>query len=313
MEGVNTVPRPIDLRAKVGRLQLDSPFMLASGILGNEHSLIMRAYRAGASAVVTKTVFNNARSGYTPPIYFENEYYALNAVGLPGTGVEHFSEELALVKEESKPLIASVGGLSPGEFSHVAQRVIDAGADAVELNLSCPHVAGTGSEIGSKPDLVKEVVFAVRDALPRALIFAKLTPNTHDIGELGKAAVEGGADGLTAVNTLRGTGFDVTLRAPLLSHGYGGVSGHALHPVALYAVQNLRTVLPDTPIIGVGGVYTIEDALEFFIAGADAVQIGTAIRNRGLQIFGELRADLTTRLRNARASDFLKFKEELRI
>ncbi|MEM0271232.1 MAG: dihydroorotate dehydrogenase [Thermoprotei archaeon] len=278
----------MDISRMVCGLSLQTPFILASGIAGNEYSLLLRALRSGASAVVTKTIFKDERRGYPPPIYYESPSYSINAVGLPGKGVHAFLEHVRKAKVLGKPIIVSVGGTSVEEYKYVAGLVAKSDADALELNLSCPHVEGTGTEFGSDPKLVKEVVEEVKSVAENKPVFAKLTPNTHSIEDLGLAAVEAGADGLTAVNTLRGMVFDPILEQPVLSNVYGGVSGRALHPVAVYCVYALRRALPSTPIFGVGGVYDIADAVDFFLAGADAVQVGTSISQRGYGVFEEL-------------------------
>lgn len=296
----------------VGNLILQSPFVLASGIAGNEYSLLLRALRSGASAVVTKTIFKDERNGYPPPIYYESPNYSINAVGLPGKGVDRFLEHIRRAKTLEKPVIVSVGGTSIEEYGSVAAAVAKSGADGVEINLSCPHVEGTGTEFGSDPELIRRVVEEVKSAVGDKPVFAKLTPNTHSIEGLGLAAVEAGADGLSAVNTLRGMVFDSVLEEPVLSNVYGGVSGRALHPVAVYCVYALRKALPHTPIFGVGGVYEVSDALDFFLAGADAVQVGTSISQRGYGVFEELKKDLVDYLERKGYASFEEFVRKKR-
>jgi len=240
----------IDLSCYISGFKLDTPFVLASGIIGNEHSLILRALDEGASAVVTKTVFKEPRNGYPPPVYFENEFYALNAVGLPNNGIADFSNEIKKAKESNKPVFVSVGGYDIEEYAYVAKQAVQAGADGIELNLSCPHVKATGSEIGTDPNLIRQIVEAVKEAVGQKPVFAKLTPSTDDIVRLGKAALDAGTDGFTAVNTARGMAFDPVLEAPLLSNYYGGVSGRALHPMAVYAVYALRKKFPKPQFLG---------------------------------------------------------------
>jgi dihydroorotate dehydrogenase (NAD+) catalytic subunit len=299
----------VDLSCIVGGLRLDAPFVLASGIVDNEHSLILRAFDAGASMVVTKTVFKNPREGYSPPVYYENEFYALNAVGLPNKGITSFSSEIKKAKAAAKPVFVSVGGYDAEEYACVAKQAVQAGADGLELNLSCPHVKSTGAEIGADPSLIKQIVEAVKENVVDKPVFTKLTPNTDDIVKLGRAALDAGADGLTAVNTARGMGFDPFLETPLLSNFYGGVSGKALHPIAVYAVYALRKNFPDAPIFGVGGVYTWLDALDFFLAGADAIQVGSVVSTKGHRIFTELREGLASFLSSKGYNSLQSFKK----
>lgn len=302
----------MELSCRVGPLTLENPFVLASGIASNEHSLIARALKSGAAAAVTKTVFKEERKGYPAPIYYESPSYSLNAVGLPGKGIKAFVDQIRKAKQFGKPIIVSVGGTSVEEYGEVARLAAEAGADAIEINLSCPHVEGTGTEFGSDPKLVRKVVENVKSSAKGRPVFAKLTPNTHSIEELGAAAVDGGADGLTAVNTLRGMAFDPVLERPVLSNVYGGVSGRALHPVAVYSVYALRKALPKTPIFGVGGIYTVEDVVDFFLAGADAVQVGTAVAQLGYRLFGELKKGLAEYLEKKGYGSLTEFKAKKR-
>lgn len=302
----------MDLSCTLSTLTLENPFVLASGIASNEHSLIVRALRSGASAAVTKTIFKGERKGYPAPIYYESPSYSLNAVGLPGRGIAAFTRDIAKAKGYGKPIIVSVGGNTPEEYGEVARLAVEAGADALEVNLSCPHVEGTGMEFGSDPTLVRRVVEQVKSSAGAKPVFAKLTPNTPNIAQLGAAAVEAGADGLTAVNTLRGMVFDPILEQPVLSNTYGGVSGRALHPVAVYCVFALRRALPKTPIFGVGGVYSVEDAVDFFLAGADAVQVGTAVSQLGYEVFEQLRRGLEDYLERKGYRSLAEFKAKKR-
>jgi dihydroorotate dehydrogenase (NAD+) catalytic subunit len=302
----------MDISCDLAGLRLDGPFALASGIVGNDYSLLIRALTSGASLVVTKTVFRDERKGYPPPIYYATPNYSINAVGLPGKGIAAFSDHIRKVKAAGGPIVVSVGGNSVEEYGEVARLAVEAGADAVELNLSCPHVKGTGTEFGSDPKLVGEVVETVKSAVKAKPVFAKLTPNTLGIEDLGVAAVRAGADGITAVNTIRGMVFDPTLEAPVLTNLYGGVSGRAIHPIAVYCVYALRRALPDAPIFGVGGVYCVDDALDFFLAGADAVQVGTAISERGYGVFGDLKRGLAAYLKAKGYSSLEEFKRKKR-
>jgi dihydroorotate dehydrogenase (NAD+) catalytic subunit len=166
-----------------------------------------------------------------------------------------------------------------------------------ELNLSCPHVEGVGTEIGHDPELVSRVVRSVRSKTTKP-VFAKLSPNTNRVVEVGRAAIDSGADGLTAVNTMRAMAIDVTLQRPILSNKFGGLSGNALRPVAVRHVYELTEAL-DVPVIGSGGISTWEHAVEFMLAGACAVQVGTALID-GFGVFSEINAGIRAYMRKKR-------------
>lgn len=290
----------MDTSVAVCGMTFGTPFILASGILGNEYSLIKRVLDAGAAGAVTKTVFADERKGYLPPVYYSTENYSLNAVGLPGVGVKHLVKELDHLCGQPKPVIVSVGGFSVDEYAYVTDIVSRSCASAVELNLSCPHVAGTGEEFSSKEELVYEVVSGAVEKASGKPVFVKLPPSADRIVDLARASLRAGANGFTATNTMKGMAFDTKLEVPVLYNIFGGVSGRALHPVAVYCVHTLRKNFRDVPIFAVGGVFDFTDALEFFLAGADAVQVGTAIGNRGVSVFEKLASDLKLYMQNKR-------------
>jgi len=271
------------LETEVAGLRLRNPTMLASGILGTTSDILRRAAQSGAGAVVTKSVGLKPREGYPNPTVVEVGCGLLNAVGLPNPGIQAFTEEIRDLGDLEVPLIVSVYGFSPEEYAEVAEAAVEAGADAVELNLSCPHVKGAGADVGSRPELVSEIVEKVKGVVDKP-VFAKLTPNVSDIVGLAEAAVEAGADALTAINTLRAMVIDVETARPILSNKIGGLSGPAIKPVAVRCVYELHREL-DVPIIGCGGVTSWRDAVEFMLAGASAVQVGTAVALKGLNIF----------------------------
>jgi dihydroorotate dehydrogenase (NAD+) catalytic subunit len=221
----------------------------------------------------------------------------LNAIGLANPGARAFAEELATIKGNRYPIIVSIFGGGPSEFSRVVE-ILDAGDFmAYELNLSCPHVEGVGTEVGHDPELVARVVKSVRSKTSKA-IFAKLSPNTHRNIDIAKAAIDAGAAGLTAVNTLRAMAIDVELQRPILSNKFGGLSGSALKPVAVRTVFELAEAF-DVPIIASGGASNWEDAAEFLLAGASAVEVGTALMN-GFRVFDQINFGLRQYLRKKR-------------
>jgi len=257
--------------------------MLAAGVLGISGATLKEAARSGAGAVVTKSMGSKPRKGYPNPTIVQVECGLLNAMGLPNPGIHHFGEEVREVKESGTPIILSIYGFSPEEFAQVAQAAANAGADALELNVSCPHVEEAGAEIGRDPELVAEVVEKVKQEV-NIPVFVKLTPNVADIAMIAKRAGEAGADAITAVNTVRAMAIDVETTWPVLANKVGGLSGPAIKPIAVRCVYEIYREV-DVPIIGCGGVTTWRDAVEFMLAGASAVQVGTAVASKGLEVF----------------------------
>jgi dihydroorotate dehydrogenase (NAD+) catalytic subunit len=276
-------------------LELANPTILASGILGYSAESLNRVAKGGAGAVVTKSVGSEPRLGYSNPTVVQAEGGLLNAMGLPNPGIDVYSQEIKFSKTILRvPIIVSVFGYSASEYVSVAKRAVDAGADAVELNVSCPHVKQTGAEIGQSPKFLSEVVQMVKAAINKPLI-VKLSPNVADITVLAQAAVAAGADALTAVNTLKAMAIDAETMRPILSNVKGGLSGAAVKPVALRCVYDIHEML-DVPIIGCGGVTSWRDAIEFFLAGASAVQIGTAVADN-VEVFQAVTKGVETYLR----------------
>jgi dihydroorotate dehydrogenase (NAD+) catalytic subunit len=258
-------------------MRLQNPTILASGILGYTGESLKEVADKGAGAIVTKSVGVSPRAGYPNPTVVQAKSGLINAVGLPNPGINDYAEELKYAKSILRvPLIVSIFGYTAEEYGLVAQKATEAGADAVELNVSCPHVKYTGSEIGQNPKLLTDVVCRVKVAVQKPVV-VKLSPNVTDIVELAKAAVIAGADALTVINTVRALAIDVETQKPILSNVRGGLSGPAVKPVALRCVFDIFEALPQTPIIGCGGIADWRDAVEFFLAGASAVQVGTAI------------------------------------
>ena len=264
------------LSISLAGLEIANPTILASGILGYSAQSLNRVAKGGAGAVVTKSIGIAPRMGYSNPTVVQAESGLINAMGLPNPGIEVYAEEIRFSKTVLRvPVIVSVFGYSAEEYAAVAKKAVEAGADAVELNVSCPHVKQTGAEIGQSPKLLGEVVQTVKAAINKPLI-VKLSPNVADITVLAKEAIESGADALTAVNSVKAVAIDVETMRPVLSNVKGGLSGPAIKPLALRCVWDLAEAF-EVPIIGCGGVTDWRDAVEFFLAGASAVQIGTAV------------------------------------
>jgi dihydroorotate dehydrogenase (NAD+) catalytic subunit len=276
------------LEVEIAGLKLQNPTMLAAGILGLSGASLLEAIDNGAGAVVTKSVGPKPQEGYHNPAVVHVNCGLLNAMGLPNPGVTEFVKEIREIKQARArvPIIVSVYGFSAEEFAETARVAAKAGADAIELNVSCPHVKKTGSEIGQNPSLVAEVVKKVKAVVDKSVL-VKLTPNVADIVEVAKAGVDAGADAITAINTLRAMAIDIETALPVLANKIGGLSGPAIKPVAVRCVYELYEEV-NVPIIGCGGVTTWQDAVEFMLAGASAVQIGTAVASKGLGVFKSL-------------------------
>jgi len=272
------------IKTSVGSLFLENPFMLASGILDENGYTMKRILDSGAAAVVTKSIGKEERQGYHAPVIVELPYGLINAVGLANPGIANFGEEIRIAKMANKPLIGSIFGSTAEEFLELAKNMQEFGVSAVELNLSCPHVRGVGSEVGSDPVLVEEIVTELKSKI-KVPIFSKLSPNVTDMVEIAKAAEK--SDALVMINTVRAMSIDIYARKPVLSNFYGGLSGQAIKNVGIRYVYEVKKET-GKEIIGVGGIETAEDAVEYIMAGASAVQIGTAISKRGIGIFREL-------------------------
>lgn len=273
------------LSVKIGRLKLRNPIILAAGILSNG-PLLKQAARAGAGAVVTKSLTAERREGSSTPAVVGVRGGFLNNIGIANPGYSDFlSYDLPIAREGGVPVIVSVAGFCEREFVKICEAADDAGADAVELNLSCPNIRKGGLEFGRDPDVVGKIVRKVKDSVDIP-VFAKLGL-TDRLVEIGESAQKAGADGVVAINSIAGMAIDIHARRPILSEIYGGLSGPAIHPIALRCVHQLHQRL-SIPIIGCGGVESWEDAVEFLLAGATAVQVGSAIAVKGLSIFREI-------------------------
>ena len=262
------------LELNISELKLNSPLILASGILGVSYSSMKRLIDAGLGAITTKSIGPVQRKGYKNPSIIEvYDGSFLNSVGLGNPGINNFIEEIKEIKKFGFPLIVSVFGDNTDSYIDVASKAEKAGANAIEINISCPHAEV--SSIGIDKNLTYSVVKAIKEKVNIPL-FAKLNPNVTNMNDIALAAQKGGADGVVAINTLAAMKIDINVKRPVLSHGSGGLSGNAIHPIAVKKVYDLYKILK-IPIIGCGGVSTYEDAIEFFLAGASAVQIGTAL------------------------------------
>ena len=272
-----------DLRTEIAGIALRNPTMLASGFLDETGGSLLRVFRAGAGAVVTKSIGMEPREGYPNPTIVELEEGLLNAVGLPNPGIEAFAAEVRQALDGQAVVIGSVYGKDEADFARVAARMADTGVAAVELNLSCPHAKGLGTEVAESAEAVRDVTKAVKDAVD-VPVFPKLSPNVADIASFAVAAEKAGADGIVAINTVKAMAIAPELKMPILANRFGGLSGPAIRPSGVRAVYDIYEKV-EIPILGVGGIESGHDALEYVMAGARAVQIGTALVRQGLAVF----------------------------
>jgi len=270
---VNPLP---DLSVAIGPLRLRNPVLLASGTCGYGTELADLVDPGALGGIVLKGISLRPRPGNPPPRIVETPSGLLNAIGLENVGVEAFlREKLPALKGLHTCIVANILGESVGEYKELA-RILDSegGVNAIEVNISCPNVKAGGFAFGTDPTAAAEVTRAVRESTGLPLI-VKLSPNVTDITTIARSVEKAGADALSLVNTLLGMAIDIRRRRPTLANIFGGLSGPAIRPVALRMVwQTVRAV--EIPVIGIGGIGTAEDAIEFLMAGARAVQIGTA-------------------------------------
>ncbi|MFN3534642.1 MAG: dihydroorotate dehydrogenase [Desulfatiglandales bacterium] len=266
----------MDLTTEIGGLRLKNPVLVASGTYG--YGLDYRDfYDPGLlGGIIVKGLSLEPQEGNPPPRIVETPCGMLNSIGLANMGVKEFVKvQLPLLREIDTHIIANIYGKTMEEYQEVAQILGDQeGISALEVNISCPNVKRGGLLFGAEPISAYEVISSVRRVYKKTLI-AKLTPNVTDISPIIKAVEEGGAEAISLINTLRGMAVDIYTKRPKLGNGFGGLSGPAIKPVALYFVYSAvrSTTLP---VIGIGGIVNAEDAIEFFLVGAKAVQVGTA-------------------------------------
>lgn len=282
------------LEVNLAGLKLKTPLILASGILGVSSSVMNRLSKAGLGAITTKSIGPRPRIGFKNPSIVEVQPGTfINSVGLGNPGIDYFINEIKEMKKHKFPLIVSIFGENNETYINVARKAMVAGADAIEINISCPH--SKVSSIGIDKDLTFILVSELKKVISIPL-FVKLNPNVTDITEIALAAEKAGADAVVAINTLSAMIIDINTKRPVLSHGSGGLSGKSIHPVAIKRVYDLYKIL-QIPIVGCGGIFTANDVIEFFLAGASAVQIGTALF-QGDHIINEINQNLIDYLRS---------------
>jgi dihydroorotate dehydrogenase (NAD+) catalytic subunit len=265
----------VDLSVELGPLRLANPILVASGTFGyaREMAGLVNLNRLGA--IIPKTITREPRPGNQPPRTVETPAGMLNSIGLDNDGLEAFIEHhVPYLRSLHVPLVVSIAGRTEGEFTEMAARLNHVeGVAAIELNISCPNVSG-GVDFGTDPARCEAVVRGARQAC-RLPVIAKLTPNVTRIAEVAQAAESGGADAISLINTCLGMAVDWRRRRPLLGATLGGLSGPAIKPIALRCVFQVARAVR-VPVVGIGGIATIDDVMEFLVAGATCVQIGTA-------------------------------------
>jgi len=273
------------LSTSIGTLTLERPTILASGILGISLDIFERLYRSGAGAVVTKSLSKEPWDGYVNPTIFSVKGGGwLNAVGLANPGATEFSNMIS--KSHEVPIIVSLVGSTEDDFDFMVKQFENCKISAYELNLSCPHVAKVGLEVGDDVELVKKIVKKVKSNT-NVPVIAKVGLGTTNYLDTVGAACEAGADGITAINTIRAMAIDVETQKPILSNKIGGLSGTPIKPIAVRCVYEISSKF-DVPIIGCGGISTWQDAVEFILAGASAVQFGSVLGEHWTEVFAEI-------------------------
>lgn len=285
------VPVMAILSTEVGSVKLKNPGMVASGIMDETGPTMVRMLKLGAGAVVSKSIGLQPNAGHDNPCFMEVCGGYVNAMGLPNPGIEQFEEEMKAAVPQG-PVVGSIYGANPDDFSHLAGKMEDYGACAVELNLSCPHAKGYGMEVGTDPAMVGKIVSAVKSAV-NIPVWAKLTPNTHILPDIGRAVQDAGGDAVVAINTLKAMVISPEFARPIMSNKFCGLSGSGIKPVGVRAVYDLYRVL-DIPIVGVGGISTWRDAAEYIMAGASAFQVGSAIGSVGIDVFEKINDGLSS-------------------
>jgi dihydroorotate dehydrogenase (NAD+) catalytic subunit len=267
-----------DLRVTIAGVEFANPIMTASGCCGYGEELAQVFPLSKLGALVTKTITRQPRLGHPTPRTAEVTGGMLNAIGLANVGIDRFlAEKIPFLEKQKTKIIVNVAGATIAEYAEVCARLDDCErVDMIELNISCPNVAEGGMEFGRSASMTERVVAEVRKVYHRPII-AKLAPNVTDITEIAKAAEQGGADVLGVMNSILGTSIDVRTWRPRLTYNRGGLTGPAIKPIALAMVDAVYNSPCKLPIIGIGGISSANDMVEFLLVGAVAVQVGTAL------------------------------------
>jgi dihydroorotate dehydrogenase (NAD+) catalytic subunit len=277
------------LNLEIAGISLRNPAILASGFLGISQAIFERIFDEGAGAVVSKSISKYPMEGYRNPtvVVLENKSY-INAVGLSNPGHESFYEEVST--NDKVPLIVSLVGSDPSDFEVMTRKFDKSRIVGFEINLSCPHVQKLGMEVGDDPQMVKSIVKATKSNTTKP-VFVKVGIGNTNLMDISQTAINAGADGITAINTIRAMKISIDNFNPILSNKIGGLSGSSIKPIAIRCVYELSKKF-SVPIIGCGGISNWEDALEFMIAGATTFQLGTAMGFDGMSIFNSINSGI---------------------
>ncbi|MHA1668321.1 MAG: dihydroorotate dehydrogenase [Candidatus Heimdallarchaeaceae archaeon] len=269
----------MSLETEIGKISIRNPLILASGVLGVSYSTLQRVYTGGLGAVVTKSIGIKSRKGNPNPSVFalDDIRSVINSVGLANPGYQAYRQDIEVLVKNQVPVIVSIFGETKEEFSEVLNGLKELPILAFELNLSCPNTEKGGIQMGTDADVVYQIVSKLR-SLTKIPLWIKLTPNVTDIIEIAEAAVNAGCDCLVAINTLKAMVIDIHTKMPVLGFKRGGLSGAAIKPIGIRFIYDLYEHFEGRiPLIGVGGIRSGEDVIEYLLAGSSAVQIGTAL------------------------------------
>jgi len=294
------------LKTKLCNFTLKNPTILASGILGVTKESVDRIGKAGAGAVTLKSLCHEERLGNPNPTMFAYDGVFLNAVGLPGQGIDSALKDFGRLDNLSVPVIGSIYGYKIEQFGEVAKKMSSLKPAMIEVDISCPHL-DYGKPYYADPKLTSEITRIVKKNSKKIPVSIKLSPNVYDIKEIAHAAEKAGSDAITAINTATGMVIDIDARKPILANKIGGVSGHALKPIAVRCVYEIYETVK-IPIIGTGGVTYGKDALEMIMAGATAVGIGTGIYYRGIGIFKKVCNEMTAWMKKNKVKNLVEIR-----
>jgi dihydroorotate dehydrogenase (NAD+) catalytic subunit len=283
-------------------MPLRNPLLLASGFLGISQEVFNRLYNDGLGAVVSKSISVSPLEGYKgPTVVYLGEKGYLNAVGLANPGSDVFAQE---IMNNQIPLVVSIVGSSQSDFQKLINKFDKLNILAYEVNLSCPHVEKMGMEVGDDPDLVTKIIKTIKTRTKKPVII-KVGIGKSDVLKLATIIQESGADAITAINTIRAMAINVETGVPILSNKVGGLSGIPLKPIGVRCVYEIFKKV-NIPVIGCGGIFTWEDAIEYILAGATAIELGSVIGYKGLKVFNQIKLGITRYLQK---KDYKNVKE----
>jgi len=296
------------LQTRLCNIRLKNPTILASGILGVTKESVDRIGKAGAGAVTLKSLCHEERKGFDNPTMFAYDGTFLNAVGLPGQGIDSAIRDFKRLDNLSVPVIGSIYGYRIEQFGQVAKKMASLNPSMIEVDISCPHM-DYGKPYYADAGLTAKITKAVKKNAGRIPVSIKLSPNVYDIKEIAHAAEKSGANAITAINAASGMVIDIQARKPVLANKIGGVTGPALKPIAVRCVYEVYETVK-IPIIGTGGVTYGKDAVEMIMAGATCVGIGSGIYYRGIGIFRKVCDEMTAWMKKNKVRNLNEIRGE---